>query len=172
MPTLPLTTHYPPVLLRVDDPSGAPLAIPLPQFRCLTQIAGIFLPRDAVIDTGSPLSWMPEAIWNRLSEGTDYEVLPWASGFVPPPGRTAGWNFTFRIARLLQPIRLFALTTSVELVRDRVIVQFADGNPPAFSRGNAPPRVVIGLWGGLLEGTSLRISTDAATGHIAGSLGW
>src|SRR5688500_3472581 len=104
MPTLSLTTLLSPAPLRVEEPTGAPRAIPLPQFRCLAQIAGVFLPRDAVIDTGSPLSWMPEGIWNSLSEGTDYEVLPWSSGFVPPPGRTAGWHFTFRIARLLQPL--------------------------------------------------------------------
>src|SRR6266545_1793326 len=169
MPTLPLSTYHPPTLPRVDDPGGAPLVIQLPQFRCLAQLPGVFLPRDAVIDTGSPLTWMPEAIWNRLSAGTDYEVLPWSSGFVPPLGRTAGWNFTFRIARLLQPIRLFTLTSPVELVRDRVIIQLANGNPPGSSRSNAPPRVVIGLWGGVLEDTALRISTDAATGHVTGA---
>src|SRR5262245_61808673 len=172
MPTLPLATYYPPLPLRVDEPTGAPLAIALPQFRCLAQIAGVFLPRDAVIDTGSPMSWMPEAIWNRLSEGTDYEVLPWSSGFVPPPGRTAGWNFTFRVARLLQPIRLFTLTASAELVRDRILVQFANGNPPTAARSNAPPRVVIGLSGGVLENTNLRISTDPTGGHVVGALEW
>lgn len=172
MPTLPLTTHYPPALLRVDEPTGAPRTIPLPQFRCLAQSPGVLLPRDAVIDTGSPLSWMPEAIWSSLSEGTDYEVLPWSGKFLPPPGRTAGWNFTFRISRLLQPIRLLTLTASVELVRDRVIVQLADGNPPASAHSNAPPRVVIGLWGGILENTNLRISTDPASGHVVGALEW
>ena len=172
MPTLPLTTYTAASPLRVNEPTGAPLAIPLPQFRCLARIAGVFLPRDAIIDTGSPLSWMPEGIWKRLSEGSDYEVLPWASGFVAPPGRTAGWNFTFRIARLLRPLALFNMTSNTELVRDRVIVQLTDGNPPAFARSNNPLRVVIGLWGGILEGTSLRIATDAATGHVAGALEW
>ncbi len=168
MPTLPLSTYYPPVSLRVDEPSGTPLAIRLPQFRCLARIAGVFLPRDAIIDTGSPLSWMPEGIWKRLSEGSDYEVLPWASGFVPPPGRTAGWNFTFRIARLLRPLALFNMTSNTELARDRVIVQLTDGDPPAFARSNNPLRLVIGLWGGILEGTSLRI-----TGHpVTGALEW
>lgn len=172
MPALPLTTYHSVSPLRADEPTGAARVIPLPQFRCLARLPGSFLPRDAIIDTGSPLTWMPEAIWDRLSEGIDFEVLPWSSGFLPPTGRTAGWNFTFRMARFLQPLALFNLTTNTELVRDRVIVQLTDGNPPSLARSNAPAVVVIGLWGGLLEGTSLRIATDAATGRVAGALEW
>jgi hypothetical protein len=57
-------------------------------------------------------------------------------------------------------------------MRDGVIVQFADGNPPSFSKGKRPPRVVIGLWGGLLEGTTLRIAKDSNSGNTIGSLEW
>ncbi len=172
MPTLPLTTYYTPSPLRVDEPGGGALSLPISQFRCLARLPASFLPRDAIIDTGSPLTLMPEAMWRLFRPGVDYELLPWSSGFTPPLGRTAGWNFTFRLARFLQPIILFNLTTRTELTRDHVVAQFAVGNPPAFARSNAPPRVVIGLWGGLLEGTSLRIATDAATGHVAGALDW
>ena len=160
MPALPLSTYYSPSPLRVDEPNGAARVIPLPQFRCLVRLPGVLLPRDAVIDTGSPLTWMPEAIWSRFQPGIDYEWLPWSSGFSPPAGRTAGWNFTFRMARFLQPVSLFHLNSREELVRTRVIAQFADGNPPSAALSNAPPRVVIGLWGGLLEGTNLRITTN------------
>jgi hypothetical protein len=31
---------------------------------------------------------------------------------------------------------------------------------------------LLGLWGGILEGTNLRVSADAATGHAVGSLEW
>jgi hypothetical protein len=172
MPSLRLSTYQPPSPLRVDEPTGTPLTIPLPHFRCLARITGALLPRDAILDTGSPLSWIPEEIWSRLSEGTDYEVLPWSSGFVPPPGRTAGWNFTYRIARLLQPLALFNLTSNTELVRDQVIVQLTDGNPPIPSGSQKPAIVIIGLWGGILENTNLRISTDPASGHVIGSLEW
>jgi hypothetical protein len=172
MPIMPLATLSPGLPLQAEEPGGTRLTIPTPQFRCLIRPPGLLLPRDAVIDTGSPLSWLPEAIWSRLRIGSDYEFLPWPSGFTPPPVQTAGWNFTFRIARLVQPIILFNFATGAELTRDRVVVQLADGNPPAAARSNAPPRVVIGLWGGVLEGTSLRISPAPAPGHLAGALEW
>lgn len=171
MPILPLTTYYQKASLCVDEPTSSPLVIPLPQFRCLARLPGSFLPRDAIIDTGSPLTWVPEAIWDKLTEGIDYEVLPWSSGFTPPTSRTAGWNFTYRIARLLGPIELFHLSSNATLVRDRVIVQLTDGNPPVRSQNNSPPRIVIGLYGGLLTGARLHVSTDAA-GHLAGALEW
>jgi len=55
---------------------------------------------------GSPAMepYLGQAIWSQLQIGIDYQCLPWPSGFTPPPGRTAGWNFTFRMARLLQPV--------------------------------------------------------------------
>ena len=52
------------------------------------------------------------------------------------------------------------LTT--EFPRDGVILQFTEGNPPRTTR---LPFVVLGLWGGALEGTSIHISTDPATGY-------
>jgi hypothetical protein len=71
---------------------------------------------------------------------------------------------------MLLPLVLFDLSTEFE--RHGVIVQLAAGNPPAAARSNAPARVVIGLWGGLLEGTCLRIATAPAPQHLAGALEW
>jgi hypothetical protein len=126
------------------------------------------MPRDGIIDTGSPFTWLPEAIWSRFQPGVDYEDLPFEAGYAVPRGQTAGWNFTFRMVRMLQPITLFDIHT--ELIRDRVIVQLADGNPPLPPGSNKPAVVVIGLWGGLLEGTSLRVSADPHSGQLAGTL--
>jgi hypothetical protein len=128
------------------------------------------MPRDGIIDTGSPLSWFPEGVWSQFQDGRDFEWLPFSAGYTPPRGQTAGWTFTFRMARLLQPLSLF--DTQSELIRDGVIVQFADGNPPSKPGNKQPPRAIIGLWGGALEGTSIHISTDAATGHVIGTLEW
>lgn len=111
------------------------------------------MPRDAVLDTGSPLCWFPESVWSRMALGTDYEVLPFEPGYVPPVGRTAGWTFGFRLALLLAPLVLFDTQAQTQLVRHDLIVQFTDGNPPA--RGFGPPRVVIGLGGSALAGTRL-----------------
>jgi hypothetical protein len=153
----------------VTDPSGRRLLIPRLQFRCLVRLPNTLFPRDGIIDTGSPLTWFPEDVWTRFRPGSDFEELPFEAGYVPPRAQTAGWTFAFRMARLLQPLVLFDLTTRTEFARDGVIVQFAAGNPPGFGRLSL---VVLGLWGGVLEGTNLRVATDPATGHATGALEW
>jgi hypothetical protein len=169
MPTIKLTTFFPGSSLPITTSTGT-LLIPRPQFRCWVRLPNTFMPRDGIIDTGSPLSRFPESIWSHFQQGWDFEWLPYEAGFNPPRGQAAGWSFTFRIAQMLQPLSLFDAQT--ELVRSGTIVQFADGNPPAPPGSKRPPRVIIGLWGGVLEGTSLHFSTDAATGHVVGSLEW
>lgn len=169
MPTLHLTTYIHGTPMPVVSPKGM-LFIPRLQFRCWMRLPNTFMPRDGIIDTGSPLTWFPEGVWSQFQEGRDFEWLPYEAGFTPPRGHTAGWSFTFRMARLLQPLSLF--DTQTELTRVGAIVQFADGNPPVPPGSNRPPRAVIGLWGGLLEGTSIRTSTDATTGHVVACLEW
>ncbi len=170
MPEIRLSTFGTRATLPVRAPSGGPLLLPRAQFRCLVRLPNLTMPRDGIIDTGSPFTWMPEAIWQHFRPGIDFEELPFEPGYTVPRGQTAGWNFTFRFVRMLQPIGLYDFQT--ELTRDNAIVQFTEGDPPSLARSNAPAVVVIGLWGGLLEGTSLRIATDAATGHVAGALEW
>lgn len=170
MPEIRLSTPAVWATLPVRNANGVRLSLPRAQFRCLVRLPNLTMPRDGIIDTGSPFTWMPEAIWQHFRPGIDFEELPFEPGYTVPRGQTAGWNFTFRFVRMLQPIGLYDFQT--ELTRDNAIVQFTDGNPPSLARSNAPAVVVIGLWGGLLEGTSLRIATDAATGHVAGALEW
>jgi hypothetical protein len=170
MPSIALTAFGTHATIPVREPGGNSLLLPRVQFRCLVRLPRLAMPRDGIIDTGSPFTWMPEAIWQHFRPGADYEELPFAPGFTAPLGRTAGWNFTFRVARMLQPIGLH--DGRAELTRDGVIVQFASGNPPAYARSSAPAVVMIGLWGGALEGTSLRISRDPATGRASGALEW
>ena len=169
MPTIRLSTVETAPPMPVVAPTGR-LLVPRLQFRCLVRLPNSFLPRDGIIDTGSPLTWFPEAVWGKLRPGIDFEELPFEPGYVPPRGQTAGWMFTFRMVRMLQPVVLFDLATSAELSRDGITVQFVDGNPPLPA--NRPARIVIGLWGGVLEGTSLRTATDHATGHARGELDW
>ena len=170
MPEIRLATPVLQAALPVRGLTGTPLLIPRTQFRCLVRLPHLTMPRDGIIDTGSPFTWMPESIWSRFRPGVDYEELPFEPGFTVPRAQTAGWNFTFRFVQMLPSIGLHDGRT--ELARAGVVVQLADGNPPSFVRTNAPAVVVIGLWGGLLEGTNLHIATDATTGHIAGTLEW
>jgi hypothetical protein len=134
------------------------------------RVPGLLFPRDGIIDPGSPFTWVPQEIWRHLQPGVDFEELPFEAGYTPPRGQTAGWNFTFRFARLLQPLTLY--DPSIELERHGVIVQLANGNPPVPPGSQRPAVVVIGLWGGLLEGTSLRFGADPTSGQLAGTLEW
>lgn len=170
MPRIELTAHEPYVPLRVTDASGALLLLPRYKFLCWVRLPGRAVTYDAIIDTGSPFTLVPEAIWTHFRPGSDFEELPYQAGYPVPQGQTAGWNFRFRMARLLQPLVLFDVNT--QLSRDRVIVQLVEGNPPSTFRSNAPPRVVMGLWGGALEGTNVRVETDATTGRLAGAIEW
>jgi hypothetical protein len=170
MPRLQLLSYSPYAPMPVREPGGRRLLIPRLQFQCLVRLPNTFLPRDGIIDTGSPFSWFPEGVWSQFQPGIDFEWLPFDTGFTPPRAQTVGWAFTFRMARMLNPITLFDIQT--HLNRDQVIVQFADGNPPAPPGNKRPPCLVFGLWGGVIEGTSLHISTDAATGHSIGTLEW
>lgn len=160
-------TRYAPI--PGDEPGGIPRLLPRVQFRCWMRVPGSPIPRDGIIDTGSPFTWLPEEVWQPLRLGVDYEWLPFAAGYPAPRAQTAGWSFSFRFARFLQPVGLSDGRT--ELPRDGVIAQFASGNPPVPSRSQRPAFAVIGLYGGLLTDTRLHISTDAS-GNIAGVLGW
>jgi hypothetical protein len=125
------------------------------------------MPRDGVIDTGAPFTCFPRSLWIRFREGTDFEWLPFETGFQPPRGQLPGWQFTFRMARFLVPLTLMDYST--ELDRAGVIAQFADSDPQT-RRGQSLPWFVIGLWGGLLEGGRIAIGRDPASGLVTGEL--
>lgn len=170
MPRIELTSFGRYTYIPVEEPGGTPLNLPRIQFRCWLRLPGVLFPRDAIIDTGSPFTWLPEEAWENLTVGVDYEELPFPQGYPPPRGQTAGWSFTFRFARVLRPIGIH--DGRAELSRQNVIVQLADGNPPIPPGSQKPAVVVLGLWGGILENTNLLISTDPASGHVVGALEW
>ncbi|MCI0705657.1 MAG: hypothetical protein L0241_31745 [Planctomycetia bacterium] len=168
MPTIRLVTGQWANPLDVDLPAGGSLSIPQPQFRCLLRLPNQVLPKDAIIDTGAPLTCIPQDIWDSLRVGVDYEWLPFAAGMQPPSARIAGWQFTFRIARFLVPVSLLDYSTEVE--RPDVICQFADGNPPSYAGRKSLPPIIIGLWGGLLEGGKIGVERDPSSGRVNGEL--
>lgn len=59
---------------------------------------------------------------------------------------------------------------STEVERPNVVAAFAAGNPPAHRTRKALPPVIVGLWGGLLEGSRIAVGRDPTSGHLTGSL--
>ncbi|HSQ57324.1 MAG TPA: hypothetical protein VLM40_16500 [Gemmata sp.] len=166
MPTIVLSAvHLGPLPLVL--PHGGRFQAPRLRFHCLLRLPEHLLPRDGIVDTGAPLSCFPLSIWTSFRFGTDFEWLPFEAGFTPPTGQMIGWRYTFRIARFLVPLSLMDYATEVD--RHNVIAAFADTDPPAPAARLALPPIIIGLWGGLLEGGKLAVSRTAA-GQVAGEL--
>ncbi len=133
---------------------GGLLQAPRLRLHCLVRLPQFMMPRDGVIDTGAPFTCFPRSIWSRFREGTDYEWLPFDTGFQPPLGQLMGWRFSFRMAQFLTPLTIMGYSSEVD--RPGVVAQFADGDPPGRS-GHMLPWVMIGVWGGILEGSKLAI---------------
>jgi hypothetical protein len=165
MPVLRLSTLERPFPHPVLDAAGKPVSVARPQLQCLVRLPGSLLPQDGIIDTGAPLTTVPERLWSGLQAGTDYEWLTFPPGTPLPAGVMARWRYTFRLARFLAPVTLMDYATAVD--RPDVVAAFADGNPPAAGRGLPP--VVVGLWGGLLEGGAVAVDRTPG-GRVAGEL--
>lgn len=168
MPTIRLTPVRLALPGSVTFPGGRVLAVPSDQLRCLVRRPNQTLPYDAIIDTGAPHIYFPQLVWSRLRDGIDFEWLPFAPGTSSPTAQIAGWKFTVRMARFLVPLTLMDYATEIE--RPDVIAAFASGNPPRPPGQQSLPPVVVGLWGGLLEGGRVGVDRDPATGRVAGDV--
>ena len=154
MPTLQLYDEHIGPDIAVHDPAGGALNIPLTRFRCLLEVPGFRLPRDAIIDTGAPLIVFPKKVWSRFQPGVDFDFLPFV-GANPSPARVAGWQFNYQFARFRVPLTLLDTGLTTRVPRPNVIAQFADSDPSGWQ--SIPP-VVIGLWGG-----SSRVGASASS---------
>jgi hypothetical protein len=167
MPTVRLATFALGPALQLTGPTGPP-AVPRVQLRALLRVPEAMFPRDAVIDTGAPFICFPEQVWSSFREGVDFEWCPFDPSFRVPSARLTDWTFDFKIARLLVPLALLDYAAEVE--RPDVIAAFATGNPPAYATRKSVPPVIVGLWGGLLEGGTIAVGRDPASGHVTGAL--
>lgn len=168
MPVLRLITGNWVNLPTAFDARGIPVPVFRPQFRCLISLPNTLLPQDGVIDTGAPFTCFPEDLWTRFRVGVDFEWLSFPAGTATPTGTMANWRYTFQFARFLVPLTLLDYTTAID--RPGVIAAFALGNPPAFAGRPGLPPIVVGLWGGVLEGGRLAIDRDPASGQVTGEL--
>lgn len=79
----------------------------------------------------------------------------------------AGWQFDFHIARFLVPLALLDSGLTTRVPRAGVVAKFAVGDPPGW---RSLPPVLLGLWGGLLEGGRIGIDRDPHTSRATGEL--
>src|SRR5687768_14336702 len=114
MPVLRLTTGNWAGPVTAFDPRGVPVPVHRPQFRCFVRLPNAVLPQDGIIDTGAPLTCVPETHWKRLRVGTDFEWLSLPAGAPPLAGTMSNWLYTFRLARFLAPVTLLDYATEVE----------------------------------------------------------
>jgi hypothetical protein len=165
VPTIRLSVGTHGADIPVQQPGGGIIDIPRSQFRCLIELPGHLLPQDAIIDTGAPLIIFPELIWSRFQVGADYDFLPFV-GTNPPTARVGNWQFTYQIARFRVPLAVMDAGLTTRVPRPGVIAQFATGNPTGLR--SLP--VVVGLWGGILEGGRIGIDRNAQTNRARGEL--
>jgi hypothetical protein len=89
VPTIALSPVYVGAALELDPAHGPP-RVERAQLRCLVRLPGFVMPKDAVIDTGAPFTCFPRSLWDRFTEGTDFEWVPFAPAYQPPVAVMAG----------------------------------------------------------------------------------
>lgn len=140
--------------------------IPLRQLSCALRVPPIPGAKRAIIDTGAPLSLFPHHTWAnefRWREGRDFDVLP-VAGDPPLTGRVLSHRYAFRLARLRVPITLAGRDLAgPRLQVDSLVTQLAEPGGPAF--------ILLGLWGGVLDGRRLLFDA-AADGGITAAVAW
>ncbi|MBX9628626.1 MAG: hypothetical protein K2X82_32815 [Gemmataceae bacterium] len=162
---------------------GPPLWPAIPQFNVVPQVGGLGrVPlrrlycdlrcpphpgaRQAVLDTGAPLTILPHAVWSgafNWRAGRDYDELPVAVANLH--GHVAGRRYTFILARLRVPVELAGRDPRGDRLRlDDLVCQLAD---PA-----GPPLTLLGLWGGAFVGRKLAAEADPAGDDLAARLDW
>jgi len=103
-------------------------------------------PRRAILDTGAPLTVFPKHRWQSFAD--EIVRLPLV-GDQNPIGRAGGRQFSYFLGRVwvgaVDPFerRLPAVP---------VLAQFREDDIPA---GEPLPPILLGLWGGILEGRTL-----------------
>ncbi len=102
--------------------------------------------RKAILDTGAPLSVFPKHQWQRFA--SEIVRLPFV-GERTPVGRVGGREFSYFLGRVW-----VSCTDPFErhLPAVPVLAQFREDDIPA---GEPLPPILLGLYGGILEGRTL-----------------
>jgi hypothetical protein len=140
----------------VADKSGNPIALPFLRLFALIRI-GLQARRlaDCIIDTGAPLTVFPRQAWNRFASEIEWLTLPPAqvkdSWVTNLRGRTGGTS-ECRIGRIF--VEAFDVEDGLRfLPGSSVLAQFEE-------KETAEDRIIVGLYGGILEGRRLILEPD------------
>jgi hypothetical protein len=141
--------------LRLRDEKGREQTVPL--LRLLMTVAfgkdPLSMAADerqkfaAILDTGAPLTVIPKRVWQDFpSEIARLQVV----GRPPPVARVGGRQFPYFFGRVwMSAFDLFGH----RLPAVPVLAQFREDDIPPEE---PQPPILLGLWGGILEGRSLR----------------
>ena len=173
MPRIELVTQPmtpPGTTVNGDWPLAAPSRglrrIPLRRLTCFLRVPPIPGAKRAIIDTGAPLTYFPHQVWaNEFNwrEGRDFDILP-VVGNPPLVGQTLSSLYAFRLARLRVPIFLAGRDlTGPRLQIDSLVTQLCEPG--------GPPVILLGLWGGVLDGRRLAFGS-AHDGDPSAALEW
>lgn len=137
----------------------------LRRLTCLLRSAGGQGIWEAIIDPGSPLTLLPYSVWSEKfnwQPGIDYDELEVDNADTPLTGKVRGHTFSFKLARLRVPIELIGKDLTGPRIRvESLIVQLLDAGPPY---------ILIGLWGGALEGKRLSFNRLPQSDELAAKL--
>lgn len=183
MPSFPLIVRGMPLTQRVGQPDQIrfehgvlPLTTPLTgpplvhvlnlRLSCNYRIPRVPGVREAILDTGAPLSLIPRWLWRdqfNWREGVHFDVChfvglgPWLDA------QLLGTSFRCRIVRLKVPVEVAG--TNLRGPRfsvENMIAQLPEADAPTFT--------LFGLWGGVFDGRRLvvdRVPTaDALTARF------
>ena len=141
-------------VIRFIDEQGQERVVPLLQLHAGIRIGKQRVPSagkprrilNAILDTGAPLTIFPKPYWQEFA--SQIVRLPLV-GNQPTIGRVGGRTFTYFLGRVW--VSAFD-TFGRELPPVPVVAQFREDDIPP---GQQVPQILLGLWGGILEGRHL-----------------
>lgn len=151
--------------LVLDPPLPGLPRVLLRRLTCLLRVPTVPGAREAVLDTGAPLTVFPFDVWSReyrWQAGRDYDPLSVAGVAGVLHGQVLQHRYQCRLARLRVPVELAGRSLNVRLRLDSLVVQLTEPG--------GPPYIILGLWGNALDGRTIQIARHPGSDELAAHL--
>ena len=147
----------------VDDGANPPITLGQQRLAVWVKLGGENQVRQVIIDTGAPVTFIPNRLWVR------YSVAGWIRWRCHPPDsftrdrlptfQVLGGRYPYRLGYItVQPV---GLTAGVELPAVEILAQFLEDRPiAATDPPELPPLIVLGMEQGILRGRYLVVGQD------------